>query len=101
MNNKNGDYFFGFILGSFELAILRMSRYFDLSSGCVLYGDTMLPQDAFYTADTAEIKLVNLAFEVARGVAELKLTETELELYSGCVLLSAGMVIYSYYFLAL
>nr|XP_024216204.1 probable nuclear hormone receptor HR3 isoform X3 [Halyomorpha halys] len=75
--------------GSFELAILRMSRYFDLSSGCVLYGDTMLPQDAFYTADTAEIKLVNLAFEVARGVAELKLTETELALYSACVLLSA------------
>lgn len=78
------------ISGSFELAILRMSRYFDLSSGCVLYGDTMLPQDAFYTADTAEIKLVNLAFEVARGVAELKLTETELALYSACVLLSAG-----------
>lgn len=75
--------------GSFELAILRMSRYFDLSTGCVLYGDTMLPQDAFYTADTAEIKLVSLAFEVARGVAELKLTETELALYSASVLLSS------------
>lgn len=69
-----------------------MSRYFDLSSGCVLYGDTMLPQDAFYTADTAEIKLISLAFEVARGVAELKLTETELALYSACVLLSSGLL---------
>ncbi|KAL1132306.1 hypothetical protein AAG570_010262 [Ranatra chinensis] len=76
--------------GSFELAILRMSRYFDLSQGCVLYGDTLLPQDAFYTTDTAEMKLVTLAFEVARGVAELKLTETELALYSACVLLSAA-----------
>ncbi|KAF6203733.1 hypothetical protein GE061_002067 [Apolygus lucorum] len=75
--------------GSFELAILRMSRYFDLSSGCVLYGDTMLPQDAFYTTDTAEMKLVMLAFEVARSVAELKLTETELALYSAYVLLSS------------
>ncbi|XP_014245665.1 probable nuclear hormone receptor HR3 isoform X8 [Cimex lectularius] len=75
--------------GSFELAILRMSRYFDLSSGWVLYGDTMLPQDAFYTTDTAEMKLVTLAFEVSSGVAELKLTETELALYSACVLLSA------------
>jgi nuclear receptor subfamily 1 group F protein 4 len=67
-----------------------MSRYFDLSQGCVLYGDTLLPQDAFYTTDTAELKLVTLAFEVARGVAELKLTETELALYSACVLLSSG-----------
>ncbi|KAK9503631.1 hypothetical protein O3M35_010151 [Rhynocoris fuscipes] len=75
--------------GSFELAILRMSRYIDLSSGCVLYGDTMLPQDAFYTTDTSEVKLVTLAFEVSRGVAELKLTETELALYSACVLLSS------------
>uniref|UniRef100_A0A0A9Z561 Probable nuclear hormone receptor HR3 n=1 Tax=Lygus hesperus TaxID=30085 RepID=A0A0A9Z561_LYGHE len=75
--------------GSFELAILRMSRYFDLSSGCVLYGDTMLPQDAFYTTDTSEMKLVTLAFEVARSVAELKLTETELALYSAYVLLSS------------
>ena len=68
-----------------------MSRYFDLSSGCVLYGDTMLPQDAFYTTDTSEMKLVTLAFEVARSVAELKLTETELALYSAYVLLSSGV----------
>ncbi|XP_075217793.1 nuclear hormone receptor 3 ROR-beta [Lycorma delicatula] len=75
--------------GSFELAILRMSRYYDLSQNCVLYADTLLPQDAFYTTDTNEMKLVTLAFEVARGVAELKLTETELALYSAVVLLSA------------
>jgi nuclear receptor subfamily 1 group F member 4 len=78
------------IAGSFELAALRMSRYFDVSSGCVLYGDTMLPQDAFFTTDTTEMKLVTNAFELARAVAELKLTENELALYSGYVLLSAG-----------
>ncbi|KAL1513918.1 hypothetical protein ABEB36_003256 [Hypothenemus hampei] len=74
--------------GSFELAIIRMSRYLDLSHNRVLYGDTMLPQDAFFTSDTAEMKLVACVFEVAKGLAELKLTETELALYSACVLLS-------------
>ncbi|XP_057328873.1 probable nuclear hormone receptor HR3 isoform X4 [Microplitis mediator] len=74
--------------GSFELAVLRMSRYLDLTQNCVLYGDTMLPQDAFYTTDTAEMKLVSCVFELARSVAELKLTETELALYSAVVLLS-------------
>lgn len=67
-----------------------MSRYLDLSQNCVLYGDTMLPQDAFFTSDTAEMKLVSCVFEVAKSIAELKLTETELALYSACVLLSPG-----------
>ncbi|XP_043467204.1 probable nuclear hormone receptor HR3 isoform X5 [Leptopilina heterotoma] len=74
--------------GSFELAVLRMSRYFDLQQNCVLYGDALLTQDAFYTNDTTEIKLVSHVFEVARSVAELKLTESELALYSAAVLLS-------------
>ncbi|XP_060536292.1 probable nuclear hormone receptor HR3 isoform X5 [Cylas formicarius] len=74
--------------GSFELAIIRMSRYLDLSHNFVLYGDTMLPQDAFLTSDTAEMKLVTCIFEVSKSLAELKLTETELALYSACVLLS-------------
>ncbi|KAJ8955706.1 hypothetical protein NQ318_008578 [Aromia moschata] len=65
-----------------------MSRYLDLSQNCVLYGDTMLPQDAFFTSDTAEMKLVTCVFEVSKSIAELKLTETELALYSACVLLS-------------
>lgn len=67
-----------------------MSRYYELNQNCVLYADTLLPQEAFFTSDPNEQKLVNLAFEVARGVAELKLTETELALYSACVLLSPG-----------
>jgi len=78
-------------VGSFELAVLRMSRYFDLSQNCVLYADTLLPQEAFFTTETAEMKLVTCVFEFAKGVAELKLTETELALYSACVLLSAGV----------
>ncbi len=68
-----------------------MSRYFDLTQNCVLYGDTLLPEEAFYTNDTLEVKLVSLAFEVSRSVAELKLTEVELALYSAVVLLSPGL----------
>lgn len=74
--------------GSFELAVLRMSRHYDLHRDCVYYADALLPADAFYTQDAVEKKLVSLAFEVSRSVASLKLTETELALYSAVVLLS-------------
>lgn len=76
--------------GSFELAVLRMSRYYDLSQNCVLLGDTLLPEDTFYTNDSLEVELVQKAFEVSKNVAELKLTEVELALYSAFVLLSPG-----------
>lgn len=77
-------------IGSFELAVLRMSRYLDVQQNRVLYGDSLLPQDAFYTADPSEIKLVVAVFEIARYIAEMKLTETELALYSAAVLLTPG-----------
>ncbi|CAG0880146.1 unnamed protein product [Cyprideis torosa] len=75
--------------GSFQLAAIRMSRYFDISQNAVLYGgEAILPMQAFITSDTQELQLVNTMFEIARGVAELKLTETETGLYSAFVLLS-------------
>lgn len=73
--------------GSFELCVLRMSRYFDVSTGTVLYNDGLLPMDAFITQETLEVKLVNNAFNFVRSIAEMKLTETELALYSAYVLL--------------
>lgn len=76
--------------GSFELAIVRMSRLMDLSQNAVLYGDVMLPQEAFLTSDTAEMKLVAFIFDTAKSIAELKLTETELALYQSLVLLWPG-----------
>lgn len=68
-----------------------MSRLMDLSSNSVLYGDVVLPQEAFYTCDNAEMKLVACIFETVRSIAELKLTETELALYQSLVLLWPGM----------
>uniref|UniRef100_A0A1B0G212 Probable nuclear hormone receptor HR3 n=1 Tax=Glossina morsitans morsitans TaxID=37546 RepID=A0A1B0G212_GLOMM len=73
--------------GSFELAIVRMSRLLDLSQNAVLYGDVMLPQEAFYTSDSEEMRLVSRIFQTAKSIADLKLTETELALYQSLVLL--------------
>ncbi|XP_063699156.1 probable nuclear hormone receptor HR3 isoform X1 [Culicoides brevitarsis] len=73
--------------GSFELAIIRMSRLMDLSQNGVLYGEVMLTPDAFYTSDSFEMKLVANIFETAKSIAVLKLTETELALYQSLVLL--------------
>jgi nuclear receptor subfamily 1 group F protein 4 len=77
--------------GSFELAILRMSRYYDLSSDAVLFYDTMLPASAFLTTgDSQEMDLVKSIFEFAKEVAQLKLSEVTLSLYSAYILLQDG-----------
>jgi len=74
--------------GSFELAILRMSRYFDLSSNSVLFYDMMLPMEAFLTtADSEEMAFVTKIFEFAKEIAQLKLSEPILSLYSAFILL--------------
>ena len=93
--------FFFIILGSFELAVLRMSRYFDLSNNHVLFvGDHtqlleksfMLPMEAFTTTgNTEEMTLVSQIFDTAKAIADLKLSEVALSLYSAYVLLQAGM----------
>ncbi|XP_045035004.1 probable nuclear hormone receptor HR3 isoform X6 [Daphnia magna] len=76
--------------GSFELAVLRMSRYYDLSQNAVLFGDTLLPVEAFLTPDSVEAKLVSSVFDFAKSLAELKLSEIQLALYSAFVLLSSA-----------
>jgi len=74
-----------------------MSRLLDLSQNAVLYGDVMLPQEAFYTSDSEEMRLVSRIFQTAKSIAELKLTETELALYQSLVLLWPGGITYILY----
>ncbi|XP_044744155.1 probable nuclear hormone receptor HR3 isoform X7 [Coccinella septempunctata] len=74
--------------GAFEVALCLMSRYIDLSTNSVLVGDSMLPQDAFFTQDTSELKLVTMVFEVTKSIAELKLTDEELGLFAASVLIT-------------
>jgi nuclear receptor subfamily 1 group F protein 4 len=74
--------------GAFELVVMRITRHFDPATNSVLFGETLLPPEAFLTSDTTEMKLVSSIFDVVRAIAELKVTDTMLALYSAYVLLS-------------
>ena len=77
--------------GVFELAVIRMSRYFDCSQKAVLFLDCMLPMDAFMnTRDTTEMKLVSQIFDYAKSLAEMQLSEVAIALYSAYILLQEG-----------
>ena len=77
-----------------------MSRYFDLSNNHVLFvgepagaldRSLMLPLEAFTTSgNTEEMTLVSQIFDCAKTIAELKLSEVALSLYSAYILLQAG-----------
>ena len=80
-----------FFSAAFEISIIRMSRYYDLSQNAVLFGDIMLPMDAFMTTrNTEEMNLVTQIFEFAKSLAEMQLSEMVLALYSAYVLLQEG-----------
>ena len=52
----------------------------------------MLPMEAFTTTgNTEEMTLVSQIFDTAKAIADLKLSEVALSLYSAYVLLQAGM----------
>ena len=78
-------------LGSFELALLRMSRYYSVERKAVLFMDMMLPMEAFMgSGNSTEMKLVSQIFDFVRSLAELELSETALALYSAYILLQHG-----------
>ena len=68
-----------------------MSRYFDVSQNAVLFFDMMLPMEAFMTTgDSAEMNLVTQIFEFVKSLAEVRLSETALALFSAYILLQEG-----------
>ncbi|XP_014364015.1 probable nuclear hormone receptor HR3 isoform X2 [Papilio machaon] len=74
--------------GSFELAIVRLSRLIDVNREQVLYGDVVLPiRECVHARDPRDMALVVGIFDAAKTIARLKLTETELALYQSLVLL--------------
>ncbi|XP_053621082.1 probable nuclear hormone receptor HR3 isoform X8 [Plodia interpunctella] len=74
--------------GSFELAIVRLSRLIDVNRDQVLYGDVVLPiRECVHARDPRDMSLVVGIFDAAKTIARLKLTETELALYQSLVLL--------------
>ena len=73
------------------MAIIRMSRYFDLSNNAVLFYDVMLPVGAFLTTHISEeMTLVNKIFEFAREIAQMNLSEKALSLFSAFILMQDG-----------
>ncbi|QQP52205.1 Uncharacterized protein FKW44_004273, partial [Caligus rogercresseyi] len=74
-------------------------RYFDPSQNAVLFFDVMLPMECFMTTgDTGEMNLVNQIFDLAKGLAELQLSEVTLALYSAYILLQEGIFTKEYAF---
>nr|P49868.1 RecName: Full=Probable nuclear hormone receptor HR3; Short=gHR3; AltName: Full=Nuclear receptor subfamily 1 group F member 4 [Galleria mellonella]AAA83401.1 GHR3 [Galleria mellonella] len=74
--------------GSFELAIVRLSRLIDVNREQVLYGDVVLPiRECVHARDPRDVTLVVGIFDAAKTIERLKLTETELALYQSLVLL--------------
>nr|AAC47163.1 hormone receptor 3 [Choristoneura fumiferana] len=72
--------------GSFELAIVRLSRLIDVNRDTVLYGDVVLPiRDCVHARDPRDMALIVGIFDAAKTIARLKLTETELALYQSLV----------------
>nr|AAT08962.2 PHR3 [Plodia interpunctella] len=70
--------------GSFELAIVRLSRLIDVNRGKVLYGDVVLPsRDCVHARDPRDMALDPGIFQAAKSIAR----ESELALYQSLVLL--------------
>ncbi|KAF2354162.1 Nuclear hormone receptor ligand-binding domain [Trinorchestia longiramus] len=75
--------------GGFEIALVWMSRNYDLQKECVLYNNCYLPATAFATKDKLEDTLVKDVFKFGHTVAQLKLCEKELGLLAAIVLLQS------------
>ncbi|GAU92736.1 hypothetical protein RvY_04780 [Ramazzottius varieornatus] len=74
--------------GSFEIAVIRISRCYDPTANIVLYGDRFVPIEAFSTGETDEFQFVTSIFEFAKSIIDLNLTESELALFSAAALMS-------------
>ena len=71
------SFYFCFLAAVFELAIIRMSRFYDVSQQAVLFLDGgMQPMEVFMTTgDTTEMELVSQIFDYAKSLAEMQLSE--------------------------
>ncbi|XP_055337487.1 probable nuclear hormone receptor HR3 isoform X2 [Paramacrobiotus metropolitanus] len=89
MNLRQEDQIILLKSGGFEVAVLRVSRYYDPTANIVLYGDTFVPIEIFHhSAEGAEFQFVTKIFEFAKSIIDMNLTESELALFSAAVLMS-------------
>ncbi|XP_060076316.1 probable nuclear hormone receptor HR3 [Ylistrum balloti] len=73
--------------GSFELGLIRCCRVFDVVRNSVVFGNTLLPLEAFDGFNEEETHLRDNIFEFVKSLMTLNLTETELALFSAVMLI--------------
>ncbi|XP_078328543.1 putative nuclear hormone receptor HR3 isoform X2 [Crassostrea virginica] len=75
--------------GSFELALIRACRVYDNQTNNIVFGNVSVPLSVFSAFNEEECHLREQVFEFVRNVIQLKLTESQLALFSAVVLIRA------------
>ncbi|KAK3096225.1 hypothetical protein FSP39_024661 [Pinctada imbricata] len=73
--------------GSFELALVRACRVYDVSMNSVVFGNTILPLNVFDGFNDEERHLRDSIFDLVRVILSFKLTDSELALFSAVILI--------------
>ncbi|XP_056002619.1 probable nuclear hormone receptor HR3 isoform X2 [Ostrea edulis] len=75
--------------GSFELALIRACRVYDEQMNSIVFGNAVVPLSIFSAFNEEECHLRERVFEFVRTIMHMKLTESELALFSAVVLIRA------------
>lgn len=67
-----------------------MSRFTNSFLDRIIYGNSLLKSTAFHTKSEVDIKLIEMAANLAKDITDLRLTDLELALYSAVVLFDCG-----------
>jgi len=75
--------------GSFEIALLRLTRAYDPQTNSVVFGDQYITLDAFGALDDEELPIMQQMFEFAKDVISMNLSESELAMICTFVLVDS------------
>ncbi|XP_062600492.1 probable nuclear hormone receptor HR3 isoform X2 [Saccostrea cucullata] len=75
--------------GSFELALIRACRVYDEQTNSIIFGNATVPLSVFSSFNEEECHLRDRVFEFVRTIKQMKLTESEIALFSAVVLIRA------------
>ncbi|XP_014672821.1 PREDICTED: probable nuclear hormone receptor HR3 [Priapulus caudatus] len=73
---------------SFEITLIRTVQNYDSITNRVLYGDSFMPVELFYSDDPAEMDLINSVFIFVKELYVVQLTDMETALFAATILLS-------------
>jgi nuclear receptor subfamily 1 group F protein 4 len=73
--------------GSFEIALLRLCRAYDVPNNRVIFGSAFIPLEAFSSLNEEECSVMAAIFAFAKEMVNFNLTENELALLCSVVLI--------------